>query len=350
MSDEIVIEPDSEDNSGKKALPEKVSLEQYKAWLYLMKQTRDTDIKLYDNNKIFILNDITDLDARIAEKLRLTDNLTLTVKIVVSLSNKEVKSFGTWEAFKTHNWQSINSQVESMVLDWDFSVLIPQQKTLPQTHTLKIRIGSELRPSEFFHVVMNGGEDFEISEVTSQMICKVDFINSVLASEYLNLVSDWYEGLSKNEPTSSLVTFFKNNRRRIRSGITVLALVTGVIILNIGFKAAINYLGSQSISQVSKWFFAFLTSSVPFLYIAYLIGDYYTDSINDIVFKFKESPIFRITRGDISKVAEYKAANNKFIIDIRNKLIVSLIASGIILFFGTFIPDLIKKVVSFWLH
>lgn len=208
MSDLIIPEPE-DDFSGKRNLPARYSLEDIKSIIFFFKQSRDTDIKVYDDNKIFSLNDILDLNARVKEKLRITDNITVTTKTVVALATKEVQNFGNWESFKTYDWQSVNEAVESIVLDWDFTVLIPNQKTFPQTHTLKVRIGSELRPNELFHLFMEEGEDFEVLEASSQMICKVDFINALLAKEYKNLVTNWYDGLPKNEPTSFFVAFFK---------------------------------------------------------------------------------------------------------------------------------------------
>ncbi|MDO6737464.1 hypothetical protein [Wenyingzhuangia sp. 2_MG-2023] len=86
------IKPNSENQV---AVVDENQMKQFQSLYYLIKGKRDTDIKLFTENKQFEFSDITELNAKIYKKLELHQLVTDIVNTTVGLDNKEIKSFGS---------------------------------------------------------------------------------------------------------------------------------------------------------------------------------------------------------------------------------------------------------------
>lgn len=169
-------QPTNQDNDI--AVIDESQIKQFQSLYYLIKGKRDTEIKLFTDNKNFKYNDIIELNDKIYAKLNLHELITDIAEVTVGLTNKEVKSFGNWLEFKNTDW-NISARTKYISLLWDFNLILPNQThKVPQTHTLRVRIGNNLKPSEMIQVVFQGGEEYDLDEAQAQMSCKIDFINS----------------------------------------------------------------------------------------------------------------------------------------------------------------------------
>lgn len=325
------------------------TLDSFQAMYYLLKGKRDTDIKLFDENKIFSKSDFIELNDRIGKKLQNHEVNSGITRVTVTLSNKEIKDYGNWISFQSSEWHE-SCYTHSVVIEWDFNILFPNQfGPVPQTHTVRVRIGSGMRPNEFFHVVMTGAEDFEIEEVMSEMVCKIDFVNTHLCNELKNIVSEWYSALPKNQPTSLWVKRVSRHRGKLELFINFLFLITATFILNLGFRSFIPYLNLSQGAYAMKWLFLALTLSFPVLYVCLRVSNFYGDRIIEgTVRRFKRSPMILLTRGDANRQAETKTENNKLIKDLATKMTVTLLANVLGWILSQYIPHVLDAILKYY--
>ena len=191
-------------------------LEQFKALYYLIKGKRDTDIKLYDDGKLFTRSDILELNRKVLDKLNLHQIETMMTTISISLDSKEILSFGSWRQFESYDWD-ISETTEAITIEWDFNVVFPNQyHNLPQTHTMRVRLGRGVKPSEFIQIVFQGGDPHELEEISSQMVCKIDFVNTIICNELNSIVSNWYKALPKIEKEKKINPILGKNATRVQ--------------------------------------------------------------------------------------------------------------------------------------
>lgn len=187
------------------AIIDENQIKQFQSLYYLFKGKRDTEIKLFDSYKQFSYQDIIELNDKVYKKLELHEKLTDLVHVTVGLDNNEIRTFGNWYEFTQTDWQ-ISARTKYISLEWDFNIILPNQvHKVPQTHTLRVRIGNNLKPSEMIQVVFQGSEEYELEEVQSQMVCKIDFVNAQICSELKTVVSEWYEALLRNSEDHKLI-------------------------------------------------------------------------------------------------------------------------------------------------
>ncbi len=222
------------------------ALDNFKSIHYYLKGKRDTFIKLFHDGKLFTREDILELNRLVHQKLYFLNIQGSITSITIELNNKEIKDFGNWAEFERHEWFT-SAQTISINIIWDFNVIFPNQpiQELPQPHNMRVRIGGGLRPNEFFHVVMNGGEDFDVEQAMSEMVCKIDFVNDHLCNELKNIVSDWYDCLVVNKLTNKWIIIISKHKGKISLIFITFFLSLCILICNIGVRAFIEYYSTR---------------------------------------------------------------------------------------------------------
>jgi hypothetical protein len=327
------------------------SLEAFKSVYYLLKSKRDTDIKVFNENKVFSKLDLIDLNTRISNKLKNHVVNSSVTNVSVNLSSRECQDFGLWASFENHNWHHIASRTNSITFEWDFNVIMPNQQyaNVPQTHTIKVRIGSNLRPNEIFHIVMNGGEDHEIDEVAAEMICKIDFVNTSLCEDIKHTVASWYEALPKSAPTSKFAAQVKRHRGKIELFVISMSLLMCFGIINLTIRAIIPnlYLGDPQ-SQI-KWTLLFISITIPIFYTIISISQFFASKIiATTINRFRSNPQILLTKGDENKVSEAKSANEKILKELAFKLGITIAVNVIIVAVFTVLPRAIMWLIRYY--
>ena len=136
-------------------------------------------------------DDIFQLKDAIIRKLDNHKVVSISIKIDIAFEDDRIKQFGSWKAFEDFNW--ISSEVTSEVLIvFDFLVEMPNFK-VPQRHTVSVRIMARPNPLRILRSIIS--EDFDkmdqIQDLKGPIICRVDFINNVLAKELIEVVKEW---------------------------------------------------------------------------------------------------------------------------------------------------------------
>lgn len=331
----------TEDN--KVAVIDETQMKQFQSLYYLIKGKRDTDIKLFTDFKQFEYSDIIELNGKIYKKLELHQLVTDIVNVTVGLNNKEIKSFGNWNEFVNTDW-NISACTKYISLEWDFNLILPNQThQVPQTHTLRVRIGNNLKPSEMIQVVFQGGEEYDLDEAHAQMSCKIDFINSQICNELKTVVSDWYDALKKNSEDHKLIKFILKHEVKFQNFIIFSFLTAGTILSNYLFS--VFYESSITVfpADNNHKLFLFLTSSVVVLFLFYQSGKLYADRMmRKQIGRLKRNPMFDFTKGDKNKFSEVAKDNKKYLIDLLKTIIIGISVNGLSALVGFILEKIIK--------
>jgi hypothetical protein len=309
----------------------KQRLEHFKSLYYFFKSKRDTDIKLFDDFKQFRKRDIEELNSLICNKINIHKCLTTTSNVTIGLDNGEILPFGTWESFMLHDWNTA-ATTKYISIEWDFNLLLENQydENIPQTHTVRVRMGNGLKPSEMIQVLFQGGEEHELEEARSQMVCKIDFVNAQICTEIKDIVNRWYQSLPKNSSEQKLIPILAKNSQKLRQLITTLIILSGVILCQGIFKVYFLYENSPTSSKDELFlFFKLFTYSIVILYMFYVTGRFYSDRImRKTVNRFKRYPMFEFTKGDENMEAQIKSKNSKLITQLFWGIVISILANG----------------------
>ncbi len=186
-----------------------IPLEEVKSFFYTLNAKPDTEIRLLPDRKILELADIRAINEQIAEKLRNHTVDAAITSINFILSNKKIKDYSTWAEFERENWDTVNEKIKTVSINWDILIKLPHYK-LPQRHSMKLRVGSDILPKDVFQLMLTSDDISELIEAQASSVCKVDFINSIIAGELLNIVSNWHEGLKNCLETDPIQKFLGN--------------------------------------------------------------------------------------------------------------------------------------------
>tara|TARA_B100000809_G_scaffold257508_1_gene299237 strand:- start:64 stop:1080 length:1017 start_codon:yes stop_codon:yes gene_type:complete len=325
------------------ALRKKEQLENFKSLYYFFKSKRDTDIKLYSDSKQFRSRDIKELNNKINDKIRLHKSLTQTTQVTIGLENGRIIPFGTWESFQMHDW-NCSETTRYISIEWDFNFLIENQyqEEIPQTHTLRIRMGNGLKPSEMIQVLFQGGEEHELEEAQAQMVCKIDFVNAQICAELKNIVTEWYNALSKNSEEQKFIPVLVKHREKIKQTINILFILSGILLCQGIFKKIISLNSTIITSQeILTQFYIICSYSIVIMYAFYIAGKFYSDRIiGKTIRRLNRYPMFEFTKGDENKKSETEKKNKKLIKQLFIGILISIFAN--IITYG--ITELLKVV------
>ncbi len=292
-------------------LPAEFNLETFKSLYYWINARPDTHVKLYEDEKIVSLEDILRLNDKIQKKIENHDIFTNITSITLSFDDGEIQSFNAWQAFKEYQW-TIPSKTESISLLWDISVKLPNYQ-LAQKHTLKVRIGSSLRPNELFHIMTNSDDILEINETVSFIVCKVDFINVVLSKELIFNVTEWYKTLKPVEQESKILKFVSKQNQNIARAGHYLTTFIGLCLLYLAFRIHFHYIEFDNYSPKQIYLDAFLWLLLIFsvYFVFNLLGSIFGQKIYTKINSYKSRHCFHVTTGDQNEQAKIEAKNRK---------------------------------------
>jgi len=310
---------------------------------YLIKGKRDTDIKLFTEFKQFSFEDVLELNDKVYKILEVHKLITDIVNVNVGLENKEIKTFGNWNEFKNTDW-NISARTKYISIEWDFNLLFQNQfHNVPQTHTMRVRIGNSLKPSEMIQVVFQGGDEYELEEAQAQMSCKIDFINAQICNQLKITVSEWYEALPKNSEEHKLIKFILKHEVKFQNLIVFSFLTSAIILLNYLFSISINNEIEILPKDINQKMFFFITLSIGVFYMFYKFGQLLSNRMmHKQINKLKRNPMFEFTKGDKNRFTEVRKENKQLINGLFVTLLIGLSINGLTALIG-FILELILK-------
>ena len=286
-----------------------VNLTDYKSFYYWLNAKPDTKIKILQEPKLIKLSDLDELNKRIQEKIQTHDIFISFGKIDLIFERGRVESYSNWNSFDNANFNNSNI-TSSISMEWDIQIKIPEYK-LPQGHNLRVRIGSSIRPNEFFSLLTQSDNDVEILENTSFIVSKVDFLNVSMSEELLNIVERWHEALSPIKETNHLQSIFTKGKRLIASIIESLYPLIFLLLYYIIVKL-MEFFNIFELENIS--FNGILIIGIGFAFIYYFasnIGEIFGRRIYNKIESYLTPHIFDISNGDKNKRIENFAKNRK---------------------------------------
>ncbi|AXY72692.1 hypothetical protein D3H65_01310 [Paraflavitalea soli] len=297
-------------NGAEGNLPAQLDIETLKSVYYWLNAKPDTHMKVFGGARLVTYNDLLDINAKIQDKLQIHQLVANITTITVIFEKGEVKSFNAWEVFKNNHWE-VPQKTESISINWDISIKLPNYK-LPQKHTLKVRIGSSLRPNEVFHLIANGDDEIELRENLSFLVCKVDFINIILSRELINIVEVWYNSLEKLHPQSRIQTFLEKHKSTLSRVGHYMTTTIGLAFLFIAFKIHLKYINLVEFGKeayLDGMFWAMLMFAIYF--VSNIIGASFGSFVFEKIGKYQNPHYFSITKGDKNEQTEINRKNKK---------------------------------------
>jgi hypothetical protein len=324
------------------AMTSGISLEDFKSFYYLINAKPDRETKFYHESKIVSIESIIELNDLIQEKLKLSQIVTNQVTAVVSLNNNRTCDFGTWAQFLAEKWNT-SAITKTVTVIWDFSIQLPNYK-FPQRHTVKLRIGSRLKPKDMFELVMNHEEEEEIFEAIAHSICSIDFINPVISNEIFLIIENWHEALPKNFYDAKWQDILSKNSKKTEQLIIFLVILGGSTILFWLSKIYLDIIWTDKFDKVflSRIFAGLLISGL-ILFLFYESGKLWANRSIKYIDRLRPAAIFKFTKGDGNANDENKKKNNQILKSIGMKMIITIMFN-ILAYFSRGFLDLITNI------
>lgn len=320
---------------------QKYSIEDFKAFSYFFNGKRDTIIKLFDENKKIEFGDVKELFKKIEGKLQTHYLVTNQLGITISLSDGNIKDYSNFQVFIDDDWR-IKEKSESLLFEWEFTLNHPKFP-FPQKHTVKLRIGSSLRPDEMFKLMMSGSEDHEIEEAAAQIVLRIDFINHSISNDIKNAIKNWYDALPISQTQSGIVNFLAKTKNLLGTTISLLAGITGFGIIAFFTFAYLDE--ALTTKEQIKILFLSIGTLLIGIGLSSSIGKYYAKSmIEKTIERFRRTPFLILTKGDENVIIERTQKNNQFVKQLFMKLSVALVFMIGSWIFGSFA----KVIISFF--
>ncbi len=284
------------------------------------------------------LADIRSINEQIFAKLRNHDLVSDIASINFVLSPRKIKDYCTWAEFERENWDTVNEKVLAITLKWDVAIKLPQYQ-LPQIHSLKIRMGTAIPPKDIFQLILTSDDIGELMEARTPSICKVDFVNTILADELMNIVASWHEGLGDLPETNLLSSFLAKNGNFLSQMIGYFSPIVLLTIFSQYYDFLMPLIGIQAEVTI-KIFEALLIWLIGIFVVGAFLGRKVEKCINKRIDKLEEHPQVSITRGDKKAVEEFEKTNKKLTYQIVNRFLWVV--------FGLVVTSSIKFVIQYF--
>lgn len=335
MNSDIKIVP--HENQEQRAVS--FNVDNAKSLLYRVNAKPDSQIRLLKGKRVITIADIRNINEIILKRVHNNDVQNYTASVNIAIDKNDIKEYSVWDEFVREDWGTINARTTSLTIIWDFYVKLPFYE-LPQRHTMKIRVGKEIAPKDMFQLMFTSDNPSEIKEMSSDAICKIDFVNQMLATDLLNYISNWYEGLIE-VPKVKGIQKFLSQYQEIATGIVhnfipVLFLLIYVVYANVlCHNWSVNNI--TTLSNIN-WI---LLSFVTVFFVGFMFARAFAMWVDRKIDKYKEYSQFTITKGDENSQKTIKEDNWAITREILWKVALTIL--------GCVISILIKPIIENWL-
>lgn len=329
---EEIVESKYDSNDGLTLNNNEKQLNIFRTMYYQLNAKPDSISKVYTKNIIVTNEDIICLNEMIKDKITMhsKEEDGYIVTITVELQNKKVLDFDCWEKYLHHQWVE-NDCIRSIVIKWNFNVRMPQYE-LPQNHTIVVKISSGLKPEELLNLILSGKiEDSENIDTNAfPVYARVDFIETLLGEEILNIISGWVRGLkaSKNN-CSKTILLCRKYRKKVAQCFHYLTMLMIMIL----FVSTTNFIllpkDNMALEKINVYDFrVFMDFLIIVIVLLFGINKVLNKLAGAIYVKLEEYGrgfTFNITKGDTTKQNEILEKNKKNGTNVIIKIIFSFI-------------------------
>lgn len=308
--------------------------EAIKPMFYLLTGKPDNLFKIYDRDVIITPESIRELNEMVHEKLDHFEVNGLVFTATIAYQNNKVIEFGNWNEFDLFRW-NIPDVTKSIVIKWDFLISLPEYGA-PQRHSITLRIAQGTSQKEMLMLMLNNNiEELENIDLNnSPIFCRVDFINTLLGTEIIELIDRWNKSRKRPTNHSRLSTFFYKKRRLFANIIehSFPIFVFILILSSINFMVTTFHFENLSSEAIKPYLYWLVI--VTILFTTCKKGSYYlAKKFYSSIVESRQYNIFRLTNGDYNKQQEIEkitsAKSFQFIISISLSLFIN-VSTGLI--------------------
>jgi len=297
-------------------------LEHFKSIYYWVNAKPDSQIKILEGRKLVDINAIYAINASIIEKLR-THSLNGSITTIdIIFEKSQIKSFSNFSQFEQENWGMINETIRHITISWDMSVKLPMYE-LPQRHLLKVKIGDALPPKDVFQLLFTSDNESELVESRAEGVVKIDFINQVLATELLERVQNWHNGLPAVN-SSKTIKFLKDKHSGVLTTLSKYLPVALIVIFAFCLPI-IQRFGYFNVLNIDTVVYLLCT-----MFVVYNINDYIIRIALRYISKkidlFKDFKPFNISNGDMLYQAKVEEDNRGILKQLRRTVIIMFLS------------------------
>lgn len=335
------------DNAMMEVKPDEQFLKNYQAIYYAMNAKPDSKTKIFGKRVIVEMDDLKELNKRITDKFKSHyEDAGFIINVTVGFSDHTSIEFNSWTMFERYDWAE-SRVINSIIIKWEYNAKLPQY-SLPQKHTLVVRIANEIRPEEMLHLIVSGKleEIDQIDQEVCPIIARVDFINSILGEELLSIVSLWQDGLqSYEEDVPMAIKIAKKIRRIIAYVINYVSVIVTLFFCYEFLKEMMNKIHVRTLGEIPVVEIQEIIFNIIILVIfVWVVNRFFALIANMVYLLLGESMdhhTFNITKGDAKRRKEIiKKINKNFmkiainiIITVFFNVVCSLIANNLQLLF-----------------
>lgn len=335
------------DNTLMEIQPDEQFMRNYQAIYYSMNAKPDCKSKIFGKRVIIDMDDLQELNRKITEKFKAHyEEAGFIINIAISFLDHTSLEFNSWTTFEKYNW-SESRIINNITIKWEYNAKLPQY-VLPQRHTLVVRLANEIKPEEMINLVVTGKleEMDQIDQEACPIVARVDFINSILAEELLNIVSDWQKGLPSNEDEiPRIMKIAKKYRRAIAYIINYVTVFVSLIFSFKFLQEIMRKVDAEKIGQIEVKTLQDIFLTFCILVMGVWFVDKVFEFVANLVFRllgtYKDHHTFNVTKGDKKRCMEIsnKLKKNKalillnIIITLIFNVACSIIANNLQIFF-----------------
>uniref|UniRef100_UPI0039EACF17 hypothetical protein n=1 Tax=Clostridium perfringens TaxID=1502 RepID=UPI0039EACF17 len=303
--------------------------EELKALFNIFNGRPDSTTRIFPKDVLITIPDLFLLRDKMNEKL---DQYALYGSIQtldVRFEGNKFQQFSDWSQFESYNWSSSNV-IDSITLKWDFMIKF-NSYSIPQRHTVVVRLSSELRPEQLFQMMISGKiEDLDsIDKNLSPVMCSVSFVNQLISEEILNIVEEWDKGLKQSSNINNRFKFFRKHKLGTAKTLEFVTNFSGIVIITslinfLLYKFKLKNISELTIYQLQLLLISFASSYIFLKLLARLAHSIGKNIFNSLS-QYGDVFTFKITKGDEERQELLKLRNSEYTSKITNGFIFGIV-------------------------
>jgi len=267
-----------------------------KALLALLHGKRDSITKMFYEPITTGIDAISMLNTQICEKLSNNHVSEISISVDVSVIKGKTISLSSWADFEQYRWDMESNKINNILIKWDFFIFFPGYGN-PQRHTISVKLSNQPSPMEILNALLSDLSN-DLSDDAydfALIVCRVDFINHILADEITNIVKEWLDLCDKSDSNKGLYKFLRRYSNVI-ARIFDFSIISTVALLGM---VTISLFGNQGVSFDSSYV---LIVTLSLGYIFAKAGKFAGNRISSAISSTSRYHMFNISNGDKKEV------------------------------------------------
>jgi|GEM_PF-6762711 len=300
---------------------------------------RNKEREHYPKPVLIALKDLNHLTNVIKKKIsQLNIDLDSTsMKTLISFYKGKTFQMVGWDALDKFDWK-LSETTKKISLTWEFMSKIEGKNK--ELHILNVTISESIDAAQYLREALSDDyDDMNSQSFGAPVVCTVDYYDSLLSDELINIVSSWHNTLSKPFSLFGYSKLIKDHHEKICVFINYSLKIFLPLAYISGFYFWMN-------SNFEKEFSVKLfTEAISLALVFYIFNSSFCRPISESIsnwahkniIKIGKTPIFELTSGDSNKKTEAFSKIHSSTIKLFGQFLVTVIidvASAIFVYYA----------------